>query len=60
VTDFDRDLEALAPPPVALALADWLEFFARAEFDPEAGIRVTDGSHEKALAVARAVLGEGA
>jgi hypothetical protein len=51
--------ERWAPGAVAAfgpQLADWLEFFAQTEFDPEADIQVTDRSHEKALAVARAVL----
>ncbi|WP_069769765.1 hypothetical protein [Streptomyces sp. LUP30] len=40
-----------------LPLADWLDLFAATQFDPEAGIQVTDRSHECALAFARAVLG---
>lgn len=49
---------ALMHPGVALALADWLEHFAKTQFDPEASVQVTDQSHEMALAVAWQILGE--
>ncbi len=62
----DLDYFALMHPPVALALADWLDFAARASseraaIEKQIGMQpgdLTSREEESALAVARAVLRE--
>ena len=48
---------AVMHPPVARALADWMDLFAATEYDPEAGIQETSRRHECALALARQING---
>lgn len=44
-------------PDVALPLAEVMNSFANTEFDPEATVQETDGSHRRMLNLARAING---